>query len=523
MEYLDSVCRCLTMRSMSLEHRAFFRSGAHWDAAPVLEHLPDGYAIHTHHLNTVTGQMLDTFDGHLRMSGQLLLQLSRKLVLVDLATGELIEQVCAAGWVFADKLESGVIGDRLRKLTTLRAFSSMCAVGVEQRQVVVIDELEKTVVRARTTVLEQEKNHATWMSIEPLRGYDNELLQFSGALDAVGFEVYDPSMDYYPAIGIERVLYTSKPDFVFGWDTTVYDSATLIAQTFLAVARQNEEGILADTDTEFLHDFRVSLRRVRSLLSLFRNVYDPEDCRTANQELAAIMKQTNRLRDLDVYLMDRSNFYALVPDSMYQGLDTLFDIFVRERREALEQVCDFLRSEGYHEIMDDLQRRFSSDEGMEQGHSAGESTGHFASRLLLKRYGKVSKLANAISKDTPDETVHALRIQCKKLRYLMEFFSPLYTQDDIKPLVKSLKGLQDKLGEFNDCSVQRTSLTEFLKQHSLRGKKGLMLAESVGAIVATLYQMQLRARVEIGSSLGAFSNAATASAFKQLVSGGGAT
>ena len=43
---------------------------------------------------------------------------------------------------------------------------------------------------------------------------------------------------------------------------------------------------------------------------------------------------------------------------------------------------------------------------------------------------------------TPDELVHELRIQCNKLRYLMEFFMNLYSGKTIKPLIKSLKGLQ---------------------------------------------------------------------------------
>lgn len=476
--------------------------------------------MHTRHLEKISGQMLDTFEGHLRHTCKVLIQQPETIVLVDLATGALMEQACTPGWNFAERLQGGKIGSVLSELSGLRAFSAICPVVLDQHEIMVMDELEKTVVRACATMLSYEKNHATWMATEPLRGYDEEHDLFAQALVAEGYEALTSVSDYYPSIGIERAVYTSKPDVIMVWNTPVYDSATRIARAFLGVARQNEAGILSDTDTEFLHDFRVSLRRVRSLLSLFRNVYGDKDCLHVKDELADIMKQTNRLRDLDVYLMDRAKFYTLVPESMHEGLNTLFDIFEQERQEVFRAVREFLQSPEYRDRMDDLQRRFSVDGMMERGVSADEASGHFARRMIMKRYNKVAKIARSIKSNTPDTTVHQLRIQCKKLRYLMEFFTPLFLQNTIKALVKSLKGLQDVLGHFNDCSVQRNSLTTFLNEHTLRGRKGMMLAESVGALVATLYQMQLRARVEIDSSLGTFVNEKTNRDFEQLFSDG---
>ena len=42
------------------------------------------------------------------------------------------------------------------------------------------------------------------------------------------------------------------------------------------VARANEEGVLNDTDAEFLHDFRVAVRRARSYLGQLREVFAAE-------------------------------------------------------------------------------------------------------------------------------------------------------------------------------------------------------------------------------------------------------
>ncbi len=45
-------------------------------------------------------------------------------------------------------------------------------------------------------------------------------------------------------------------------------------QTFLKIAWCNEPGVIANHDTESLHDHRVCLRKVRSVLSLFETTPD---------------------------------------------------------------------------------------------------------------------------------------------------------------------------------------------------------------------------------------------------------
>ena len=60
------------------------------------------------------------------------------------------------------------------------------------------------------------------------------------------------------------------------------------------------------------------------------------------------------------------------------------------------------------------------------------------------------------------------------------------------------------LGRFNDYSVQQEALSSFVDTHRLRGKNGLKLAESVGALVATLYQVQRKARCEVDDCISGF-------------------
>ncbi|MCK7497847.1 MAG: CHAD domain-containing protein [Comamonadaceae bacterium] len=62
------------------------------------------------------------------------------------------------------------------------------------------------------------------------------------------------------------------------------------------------------------------------------------------------------------------------------------------------------------------------------------------------------------SAGSPDHDLHRLRITGKKLRYLVEFFRDLYPAAEIDLLIKAMKGIQDFLGEYQDCTVQQEHL-----------------------------------------------------------------
>lgn len=140
-----------------------------------------------------------------------------------------------------------------------------------------------------------------------------------------------------------------------------------------------------------------------------------------------------------------------------------------------------------------------------------------ASKLVLKRYAQVCRIATSINKTTKDEVVHELRISCKKLRYLMEFFTPLFEKDDIKHLIATLKVLQDNLGKFNDYSVQQAFLRQIL-DNDLKRFKGdeMQITEAIGALTAMLYRLQKKERNQVMKNFSRFNSEETSSLFKEL-------
>jgi CHAD domain-containing protein len=120
-----------------------------------------------------------------------------------------------------------------------------------------------------------------------------------------------------------------------------------------------------------------------------------------------------------------------------------------------------LSSQRYHQLRDDfaefLQHRASETE-LQAGSTL--SIRGAATRFIGKQYKRVVGNGRAITPDSPDDALHALRIDCKRLRYLFEFFHPIYGKS-LNRLIGRLKKLHDVLGEFQDACVATQRLRQY--------------------------------------------------------------
>jgi len=70
----------------------------------------------------------------------------------------------------------------------------------------------------------------------------------------------------------------------------------------------------------------------------------------------------------------------------------------------------------------------------------------------------------------PLTTYHMLRIDCKRLRYALEFFRPVLGPD-APALIKQVTAMQDLLGELQDAHVAEALIEEFLGHYRRKHKK----------------------------------------------------
>jgi CHAD domain-containing protein len=457
------------------------------------------------------GIVLDTFDAAVYNSGALLIQTESDLVRICWS-GDLITQTAPESeWQFARDLPLGPVRNLLLNQSPLRAFKPAGQVTIIRDTLRLLDDEQKTCCRVESVSLSRGKNTWSWLRTCPMRGYSDNHTLICGILK----KVEKPGL---PADVLKLRIsdYTSKPEIRLSENAPARQSLCTIVQTFLQVTRRNEPGLIDDLDTEFLHQWRVSLRKVRSVLTLFKGVVAIETLDQLKQDFRDIMQDTNLMRDRDVYLLSRDDYFALVPPQLHPGLEVLFELLQQDRDEAFGKVKAMLKSKAYKKQIKSIQKLFENPKDLPQGPKADAPSKVFAADLVLKRYKKVCKLAGNITDKTTDETIHELRIQCKKLRYLIESAQPLFDDNQVKSLLKNLKGLQEHLGSFNDQSVQQATLAQCLDRYPGTGPNAKALAESIGALTAMLYRKQLEERRMIIENLSRFYSPDTQGAFNAL-------
>ena len=308
----------------------------------------------------------------------------------------------------------------------------------------------------------------------------------------------------------EPEKYTLKPTFGLTKETPAREAIGRVVRTMLEIAVRNVPGILSDLDTEFLHDYRICLRKIRSVLSLVKDVYPSEGTRHMRKILGDLARQTNRLRDLDVYLLAQEEYLGLLPPELRPALEGMFEDFSAERDSEVQNTTVKIRAHASRKLLRKIAVNFSEETSHKPSPAADISVGPLVFRCIYKRYRKIRVIAAGIGTETPDDVVHQLRIECKKLRYLMEFFSELIPREEGALIQKMLKRLQGRLGDFNDASVQQKSLLNYWEHK----KSGPDVAMAVGGLVSILYHRQQQTRDLIKQSLGEFCSGSTAAAFK---------
>lgn len=229
----------------------------------------------------------------------------------------------------------------------------------------------------------------------------------------------------------------------------------------LHALRQHEDGTRAGVDPEELHQFRVAIRRLRSLL---KNTPWLDPGGELSDELKWLGALTSPVRDLDVLLMRLREDAASFDDDEHVAVESLVAALRVERGRRRGTLNRALSGRRYAALLDTLASLATVTPPTEE-EAAPEAA---ATGSLRKPYRKLAKAVGALAEDPPDDELHALRIRGKKLRYAAETALPTAgkkDKDQLKALVKACKSLQDVLGEHQDAVVAADRVRELGAAH----------------------------------------------------------
>ena len=395
----------------------------------------------------------------------------------------------------------GAMRSLLEPVVEMRALLPVATQRFAVRSYRVLNDDDKTVARV---VLEhpigaradEPSGMRSRVSVVASRGYSAEAAATARVIEKIpGLTPSDQSMlaQALTATGRTAGDYSSKLDIALRRGMPTEYAVRRIMRALLDAAQRNVPGAVAATDTEFLHDLRVAVRRARSALKVTNGALPAEEVAAAATALKWLGDLTTPTRDLDVYLLGLDELAAEVtaPGWNASQLGPFRDFLIAAQASEQAVLARSLRSVRAKRAFAAWSAVAEAAEpaAAKSAESAGSRVEAVAKTAVVRAFKRVIKAGAAITSESPASDLHDLRKRCKELRYSLEIFGSLHDATAQRALIDDLKKLQDCLGEFQDTEVQ---------QHAIRTFAAQMLAASAsdaGTVEAVMAMGRLADRL----------------------------
>lgn len=298
------------------------------------------------------------------------------------------------------------------------------------------------------------------VELELFKGKPEDLLDFAIALAThlplVPHNVSKAERGYQLFLNQEDTPQKTAPSPLDVKQTSA-EAFHLLATQGMQVWQANLLGTLTLPDQEFVHQFRVSLRRLNSLLKVFKSALPDRFQRQWTQRLKDLSQITGDVRDLEV--MQNCILQPIQQSSDQQAQALVSAVLVvseEERQAALAQVQQLGFGGPVLLFARDIQELATDD--------FPKNLPRFAEKQLSGLHrNALTRLAKTLKSPT-STNAHRLRIALKHLRYSCEFFAPLFDNEEMVLFAKSVANLQDEFGFINDFHVSLSRLQIWVEQ-----------------------------------------------------------
>lgn len=490
------------------------------------------YGLEEKPVYVVTRTFLDSFDNRLYSGG---VQLWQEQIDGEIALYQNGIPKCAPARKFAlgesipktaDDLPNSPVREQITKLLGIRALMQQIEVKSRVHSFHILDDEEKTVLRVnvedsecRIPGKDRYIDCGSRLRVLPVRGYPEPFFRVKKLISKKTDLAQEEEGLFEQALNLvgKRVCgYSSKISFMFDPAMPSAVAARQIHLHLLDIVEANIPGVKEDLDSEFLHDMRVAVRRMRSALTQIKGVLAEEDVNRFKSRLAWVGQATGPTRDMDVFLLEFERYRECLPERFRRDLNPLHDFLENHQEKEHAELVKKINSPYFRVLIKELREFSENRAGQEDGPKAATPISELANKRIYKMYCRVMNDGKAISDDSPAEHLHELRKECKKLRYLMEFFRSLYPEKRIDKLIKSLKKLLDNLGSFQDLEVQADKLRDYAGQMVEEGETPHDTLLAMGMLVDALLSKQQRSREEFADRFAKFSQQENKKVFQKL-------
>lgn len=497
-----------------------------------LEELATHLGLHETEAEELERRFFDTPDGRLHAMGATLevrspleYPLMRSMVWMhggQVLASARVDATFVPG--LAGSLPQSPAFDRLGEVIEMRRLLPIAEVRSRLSVAAYLDAEEKTNARVSIDLprTSDGRELPALLEVRAIRGYESETERLLAHLHArEGFEPTDLSTaDLARSMLGSPPFVPSKFSVHLDRDATAHGVWITVMQELHDAMTANFAGTVDDVDSEYLHDFRVAVRRTRSVLQEGRGVIDPAARGHFRAGFKWLGDITTPTRDADVHLLDYPHLLGALAPEYAAALTPLGELLVARQRDCQAQLALDLRSARRAQLGAEW-AEFLSGGGPWAARSvdapdADRPARRVVSARIARAHARLLRDGRRIDANSAPVALHDLRKDAKRLRYLLECFGSLFPTEVLAVAVRPLKSLQDVLGEFQDTEVQAHALAGFGRQLDVEGVSTETIL-AMGGAIEQLSVRSTRARRDFASRFSAFDAGPVHAAYDHLV------
>jgi CHAD domain-containing protein len=239
---------------------------------------------------------------------------------------------------------------------------------------------------------------------------------------------------------------------------------------------------------DVIHTTRVAVRRLRSTIRVFSELFDTSEAAHLEEELVWWAGLLGAVRDMDILAQRQTTLLEELPAELILGpvASTIQTELAVRRKQAMDAMLEALDSERYRRLIG-LVHHWRADPPFTAAADASPDSIDIAIKKAKKKARKRLTTAVAARRaDEPsDELFHRARKASKRHRYAVEAALPVWGTKADK-IISQRKDLQDLLGNHQDSIVSAAFLRE------LGGRLGIRSGQN-GFSYGVLYAREVQA------------------------------
>ncbi len=215
---------------------------------------------------------------------------------------------------------------------------------------------------------------------------------------------------------------------------------------------------------EGVHRMRVAIRRMRSAYRLFDGILTSDYYGKLPRRLRHTARLLGQVRDLDVARIKTEAYITDVLHGDGATLTPLLEKISERRQAALHELSGWFGDARFAKFLTRLAKAVESPTTVPDADAlptVAYQVKHVLPRLIYTQWEAVARFDTVIE-HANTTTLHALRIEFKRLRYTLEFFEEVLGPS-LKLVIKEIKAMQDHLGDLNDAEVAAILLRDLQK------------------------------------------------------------